>query len=98
MSHVVVAVARRWPGVLSNAVDPGWVRTKLGGPNATDALEDGADTQVWLATSADPEAQLTGSYLKRRTVLEPNPQAADVRIQEAVLERLAAVTGVELAG
>ena len=25
-------VARRWPGVFSNAVEPGWVATKMGGP------------------------------------------------------------------
>jgi NAD(P)-dependent dehydrogenase (short-subunit alcohol dehydrogenase family) len=30
------AVARRWPGVLSNAVEPGWVPTKMGGPGAPD--------------------------------------------------------------
>jgi NAD(P)-dependent dehydrogenase (short-subunit alcohol dehydrogenase family) len=93
---IVFAVARLWPGVLSNAVDPGWIKTKLGGPNATDELEPGAATQVWLATSADPAAQVTGRYLKRRTALDPNPQATDVRIQEAVLERLASITGVEL--
>ena len=93
---VAFAVARLWPGVLSNAVDPGWVKTKLGGPNATDELEDGAETQVWLATGTDAAAQVTGRYLKRRKVLDPNPQATDVRIQEAALERLATITGVEL--
>jgi NAD(P)-dependent dehydrogenase (short-subunit alcohol dehydrogenase family) len=32
-------VARRWPGVLSNALEPGWVPTKLGGAEATDDLD-----------------------------------------------------------
>ena len=93
---IAFAVARLWPGVLSNAVDPGWVKTRLGGPNATDELEDGAQTQVWLATSTDPAAQVTGRYLKRHKAIDPNPQATDVRIQEAALERLASITGVEL--
>jgi NAD(P)-dependent dehydrogenase (short-subunit alcohol dehydrogenase family) len=93
---IAFAVARLWPGVLSNAVDPGWVRTKLGGPNATDDLSVGAATQVWLATSDEPDAQVTGRYLKRRDVLEPNPQANDVRMQDAVLDQLAALTGTEL--
>jgi NAD(P)-dependent dehydrogenase (short-subunit alcohol dehydrogenase family) len=39
-------VARRWPYVLSNAVNPGWVPTKMGGPQAPDDLELGAETQV----------------------------------------------------
>ena len=56
------AVARKWPDVLSNAVDPGWVPTKMGGPNATDDLDAGAETQVWLATSDDPEAMVSGEY------------------------------------
>src|SRR5436305_774608 len=45
------AVARRWPDVLSNAVEPGWVKTKMGGPSATDDLDQGHRTQVWLAVS-----------------------------------------------
>jgi NAD(P)-dependent dehydrogenase (short-subunit alcohol dehydrogenase family) len=48
------AVARRWPRVFSNAVDPGWVPTRMGGPGAPDDLEDGYRTQVWLAVSDDP--------------------------------------------
>jgi len=93
---IAFAVARLWPDVLSNAVDPGWIRTKLGGPNATDQLSDGAATQVWLATSDDPAAAVTGRYLKRFTRLDPNPQADDVRIQDAVLDQLASITGAEL--
>lgn len=36
-----------------NAMCPGWVRTDMGGPNATRSVEQGAETAVWLATLAD---------------------------------------------
>ncbi|UJP39856.1 SDR family NAD(P)-dependent oxidoreductase [Cellulomonas palmilytica] len=90
------AVARLWPDVLSTTVDPGWIKTKLGGPDAWDEVGDGAATQVWLATSDDDAARVTGRYLKRFEVLEANPQASDVALQEQLLERLAALTGVTL--
>jgi len=54
------AVARKWPDVLSNAVESEWVATKIGGPGAPNDLDAGAETQVWLATSADPEAIVSG--------------------------------------
>src|ERR1700677_3282324 len=47
------AVARHWPSVLSNAVNPGWVPTKMGGAGAPDDLSQGSDTQAWLAVSDD---------------------------------------------
>ncbi|GAA4585269.1 NAD(P)-dependent dehydrogenase (short-subunit alcohol dehydrogenase family) [Actinoplanes octamycinicus] len=90
------AVARRWPGTLSNAVDPGWIRTRLGGPDATDDLPEGAETQVWLATSDEPAATVTGHYFKRRQSLTANPQAYDVELQERLLAVCADLTGVEL--
>ncbi|HSS94983.1 MAG TPA: SDR family NAD(P)-dependent oxidoreductase, partial [Candidatus Dormibacteraeota bacterium] len=43
------AIARRWASVLSNAVDPGWVATRMGGPGAPDDLQRGSETQAWLA-------------------------------------------------
>ena len=49
------AVAGHWPDVLSNALEPGWVPTKMGGPAAPDDMDLAPVTQVWLATSADPE-------------------------------------------
>ena len=60
------AVARLWPHVLSNAVDPGWVPTKMGGPSATDDLEQGVATQVWLAVSDEPGATMTGQYFHHK--------------------------------
>ena len=90
------AVARHWPGVLSNAVDPGWIRTRMGGPGATDELPQGAETQVWLATSDDPAATVTGRYLKRRQDLRANPAAYDVDLQERFLQTLAGLTDLTL--
>jgi NAD(P)-dependent dehydrogenase (short-subunit alcohol dehydrogenase family) len=90
------AVARLWPDVLSTAVDPGWIKTKLGGPDAWDEVGDGAATQVWLATSDDPAARVTGVYLKRFEQLAANPAASDVQVQERLLATLAELTGVTL--
>jgi NAD(P)-dependent dehydrogenase (short-subunit alcohol dehydrogenase family) len=66
---LALAVAKRWSGVLVNALDPGWVQTKMGGTGATDDLDEAHRTQVWLATSNDAEAMVSGEYiyhLKRR--------------------------------
>ena len=48
------AMAGRWLAVPSNAVDPGWVPTRMGGPGAPGDLDLGVQTQVWLATGDDP--------------------------------------------
>ena len=67
VTTLAAAVARHWPDVRSNAVDPGWVPTRMGGPHATDDLALGHDTQVWLATSDEPGAP------RDRSVLVPPP-------------------------
>jgi NAD(P)-dependent dehydrogenase (short-subunit alcohol dehydrogenase family) len=54
VTTLAAAVARRWDEVLSNAVDPGWVPTRMGGSHAPDDLRLGHVTQVWLATSDEP--------------------------------------------
>ena len=90
------AVARRHPHVISNAVDPGWIKTKLGGPGATNELDEGAETQVWLATSDESEATVTGRLLKWRRPLVPNPAANDIAMQDGLLEACARLSGVNL--
>jgi NAD(P)-dependent dehydrogenase (short-subunit alcohol dehydrogenase family) len=92
------AVARRYPRSRSNAVDPGWIKTKLGGPSATDDLPIGAQTQVWLATSDEPDALVTGRYFKWRNALRANPAAYDTDLQEALLNVCERLTGTRLAG
>jgi len=39
--------------ILVNAVNPGWVRTEMGGAGATRSLEQGASGIVWAATLPD---------------------------------------------
>lgn len=57
---LALAVARKWKDVYANAVNPGWVPTKMGGAGAPDNLEKGYQTQVWLAVSDDAEAKVSG--------------------------------------
>jgi NAD(P)-dependent dehydrogenase (short-subunit alcohol dehydrogenase family) len=90
------AVARRWPDVFSNAVDPGWVPTKMGGPNATDDLDAGAETQVWLATSDEPEAMVSGQYFYHRKRKAPMAAARDEKTQERLIIECARISGVPL--
>jgi NAD(P)-dependent dehydrogenase (short-subunit alcohol dehydrogenase family) len=96
VTALAFAVARRWPRVQSNAVDPGWVPTRMGGPSAPDDLELGHLTQVWLATSDEPEATVSGAcwYHRRR---QAAPVAAnDDNFQDRLLERLTRWTRVAL--
>ena len=77
------AIARLWPDVLSNALEPGWVATKMGGAGAPDDLDAGHRTQVWLAVSDDPGAKVTGEYFYHMKLRTPKPQAAS-SLQETV--------------
>ena len=90
------AVARLWPDVLSNAVEPGWVSTKMGGAGATDDLDQGHRTQVWLAASDDPAAKVTGEYFYHMRHRTPNPATRDVDLQEKLLDACRKFSGVEL--
>jgi NAD(P)-dependent dehydrogenase (short-subunit alcohol dehydrogenase family) len=95
--HVLMlckAVARKWPGVYSNAVNPGWVPTKMGGRGAPDDLQKGYETQVWLAVSDDENAKVSGQYFFRQKERRYNPEADDVLLQEEFLSVCNQTTGV----
>jgi hypothetical protein len=90
------AVARRWPQVNSNALEPGWVRTKMGGPNAPDNLDQGHRTQVWLAAEADKAAMVTGMYSVHRQQRTPSPATQDTQIQDALIDACQRLSGIDL--
>jgi NAD(P)-dependent dehydrogenase (short-subunit alcohol dehydrogenase family) len=64
LNGVTVQLAAALPKFAVNSVCPGWVRTDMGGRNATRSVEEGADTIVWLASEAPQE--LTGKFLRDR--------------------------------
>jgi NAD(P)-dependent dehydrogenase (short-subunit alcohol dehydrogenase family) len=90
------AVARRWPEVRSNAVAPGWVSTKTGGPGAPDDLSLGPVTQAWLAAGDDPSTHVTGEYFYHQKPRRTHPAAHDPRLQDALLDYCAALTTTAL--
>jgi NAD(P)-dependent dehydrogenase (short-subunit alcohol dehydrogenase family) len=95
--HVLMlcmAVARKWPDVYANAVDPGWVPTKMGGRGAPDDLRKGYETQVWLAASNDEKAKLSGRYFFHQKERRHNPEADDVQLQERFLNLCKEITSV----
>jgi NAD(P)-dependent dehydrogenase (short-subunit alcohol dehydrogenase family) len=96
LAALAFAVARRWPEVLSNAVDPGWVPTRMGGPGAPDDLAQGHVTQTWLAASDDPAARVSGGYWYHRQRQAPAAEVSDPGFQDQLMAKLAELTGVSL--
>jgi NAD(P)-dependent dehydrogenase (short-subunit alcohol dehydrogenase family) len=99
--HVLMlckAVARNWPDVFANAVDPGWVPTKMGGRGAPDDLHKGYETQVWLAVSNDEKAKVSGRYFFHQKEKRHNAEADDIELQERFLEMCKEITGVSFPG
>ena len=96
VTTLAVAFARIWPDVYSNAVDPGWVPTKMGGPGAPDDLRLGHLTQEWLATSDEPEARSSGGYWFHQRLRTPHPAVRDKHFQDSLLAALARFTAAPL--
>jgi NAD(P)-dependent dehydrogenase (short-subunit alcohol dehydrogenase family) len=96
VAALALAVARHWPEVLSNAVDPGWVPTRMGGRGAPGDLEEGQRTQTWLVASDDPAAMVSGGYWYHRKRQAPAAEASDPAFQDRLMARLADLTGVSL--
>jgi NAD(P)-dependent dehydrogenase (short-subunit alcohol dehydrogenase family) len=90
------AVARRWPRVLSNAIEPGWVPTKMGGPGAPDDLSLAPVTQAWLAVSDDPAARVTGQYFYHQNPRRVSSAALRTDLQDELLTYCAGLTGTPL--
>ena len=92
------AVARKWPDVLSNAMEPGWAATKMGGSGAPVSIEEGSRTQVWLAVSRDKEAMVSGRYFYHQQPRSFHPSAADPAVQEKYLSECARLSGITFPG
>ena len=97
--HLVLlafALARRWPETLSNALEPGWVATRMGGPNATGDLDQAHRTQAWLAVSEDAAASVTGEYFFHFRSRPPHKATRDIARQERFIACCEALTGIRL--
>jgi NAD(P)-dependent dehydrogenase (short-subunit alcohol dehydrogenase family) len=97
VTTLAVAIARIWPDVYSNAVDPGWVPTRMGGPHAPDDLRLGHLTQEWLASSDEPEARSSGGYWFHQHLRTPHRAVHNPQFQDDLLDALARFTDIPLA-
>jgi NAD(P)-dependent dehydrogenase (short-subunit alcohol dehydrogenase family) len=88
------AAARRYPEVRSNALEPGWVATKMGGRGAPDDLAEGCRTQAWLAVSDAPAADVSGGYFYHLQPQQPKAETRDTGVQDALLAACQRLTGV----
>ncbi|HEY0202958.1 MAG TPA: SDR family NAD(P)-dependent oxidoreductase [Acetobacteraceae bacterium] len=88
------AVARRWPSVRSNALEPGWVATKMGGAHASGDLDAAHRTQAWLAVSDDAGTAVTGEYFFHKHLRKPSGATRDIALQDGLLAECARLSGV----
>ena len=93
---IAFAFARHWPDVYANALEPGWVATKMGGPGAPDDLDAGAETQAWLAVSDDATAKVTAEYFFHKKLRKPNPATRNEARQDRLIAALAEMSGVPM--
>lgn len=97
--HVLMlckAVARKWPEVFCNTVNPGWVPTKMGGHGAPDDLQKGYETQVWLAVSNDENATVSGQYFFHKDHSRYNSLVDDAVLLDEFLSACEDITGIGL--
>ena len=90
------ALARRWPQILSNAVDPGWARTRMGGRGAPVDVDTGRRTQTWLAVSDDPAAMVSGRYWHHLRQEQPASEVTDRDFQDQLVSKMHELTGVAI--
>lgn len=97
VTALAFAVARLKPQVFGNAVDPGWVPTRMGGQGAPDDLQAGAATQVALVDGdVGPLSTLSGQYLHHMAVTRPSGGTRNEQAQGQLLRLCAELTGLTL--
>lgn len=87
------AVARLWPEVRSNALEPGWVPTRMGGPGAPDDMDQAYRTQAWLAASGEA-ARVSGEYFYHLHRRAANPEASEIALQDRLLRICGDLSGI----
>lgn len=90
------AVAKRWPDVQSGSLDPGWVKTKLGGSSAPGTIDAPAQMIAAYATGESPAGNQSGAYLIPEGVGEPHDATKLAEKQDRLLEIYESVSGVSL--
>jgi NAD(P)-dependent dehydrogenase (short-subunit alcohol dehydrogenase family) len=90
------AFARIWPDVKSNALDPGWVATKMGGSSAPGSIDAAVETYVMLAEGKEEMAMRSGQYFRPgKRQGSPQKAADDDKAQDRLMEICAGFTGVK---
>ncbi len=89
-------VAKIYPETFVNAVDPGWVPTKMGGQSAPDDLQKGYETQLWLATSEENAAKVSGKYFFHQQQQKPHSEIRNTDFQQKLITICKNRSGVEL--
>lgn len=90
------AVARLRPDTFANAVDPGWVPTRMGGSGAPDDLNAGAATQVALAVGGQDVATFTGEYLNHMRVRDAAAGTCSIDVHDRLTSLCEDLSGVAL--
>ncbi|MCW2966112.1 MAG: short-chain dehydrogenase/reductase [Actinomycetia bacterium] len=93
---LAAAVARRWPDVVGTSVDPGWVKTKMGGPTAPGEIGPGTETQAWLAVSDGSLALRSGGHFHHRQLRQTHSGVSDHAVQDGLLAACHGLTGQAL--
>jgi NAD(P)-dependent dehydrogenase (short-subunit alcohol dehydrogenase family) len=96
VTALAMAVARLRPATFANAVDPGWVPTRMGGSSAPDDLAAGVATQVALASGARSVVALSGQYLLHMVVRNPAAGTRNPEVQERLLGLCLELSGAAL--
>ncbi|KAJ9614550.1 hypothetical protein H2200_002687 [Cladophialophora chaetospira] len=88
--------ARKWPTVLSNSLDPGWVATKMGGAGASGDINAAVDTYVMLAEGTGAARDATGKYWYHCKPRSPKKDAIEDAVQQNLVKQLEELTGVKV--
>ncbi|GMA46523.1 daunorubicin C-13 ketoreductase [Tetragenococcus muriaticus PMC-11-5] len=90
------SLARLYPNIIVNAVDPGWVPTRMGGTAANDSLQDGYLSQIWLATATDSQVLKSGNYYYHKKLTHYDERVDTVDLQNNLLTKLEKLTKIKL--